>query len=181
MEIKFELDTEKAVKAIVAIAASYGLRQVSEGTKYPQLVFANAIALIAIIAILYGPRPAPKAKKTMMPNANTCLFKEAHDAFLPLEGKPSDDNLLAIWETLLPLLIVIHYDQLNGIHSLTAILTEAVKYEANHGHGAKFVRAARLPLYNKTIANDATTVICVHVEATHKSQLDDYASYEVAK
>ncbi len=62
MEIKFELDTEKAAKATVAIAASYGLRQVSEGTNYPQIAFANAITIIAIIAILYGPRPAPKAK-----------------------------------------------------------------------------------------------------------------------
>jgi hypothetical protein len=62
MEIKFKLDTEKAAKATVAIAASYGLGQVSEGTKYPQLAFANAIALIAIIAILYGPFPVPKAK-----------------------------------------------------------------------------------------------------------------------
>jgi hypothetical protein len=35
MEIKFELDTEKAAKATIAIAASYGLGQVSEGTKYP--------------------------------------------------------------------------------------------------------------------------------------------------
>jgi hypothetical protein len=61
-EIKFELDTEKAVKAAIAIAASYGLGRVSEGTDYPQIAFAKVIALIAIIAILYGPRPAPKAK-----------------------------------------------------------------------------------------------------------------------
>jgi hypothetical protein len=62
MEIKFDLATEKAAKATVAIAASYGLGQLSEGTEYPQLAFANAIALIAIIAILYGPCPVPKAK-----------------------------------------------------------------------------------------------------------------------
>ncbi len=62
MEIKFKLDMEKAAKATIAITASYRLRQVSEGTKYPQLAFANAIALIAIIAILYAPHPAPKAK-----------------------------------------------------------------------------------------------------------------------
>ncbi len=62
MEIKFDLDTEKAAKATVSIAAPYGLRQVSEGTKYPQLAFVNAIALISIIAILYGPCLAPKAK-----------------------------------------------------------------------------------------------------------------------
>jgi hypothetical protein len=53
MEIKFKLDTEKATKAIIAIVTSYGLGRVC--TKYPQLAFANAIALIAIISILYGP------------------------------------------------------------------------------------------------------------------------------
>ncbi len=62
MEIKFKLDTEKPAQATIAVAASYGLRQVSEGTENPQLAFANAIALIAIIAILYGPHLAPKAK-----------------------------------------------------------------------------------------------------------------------
>ncbi len=62
MEIKFKSDMEKAAKATIAIASSYGPRQVSKGTKYPQLAFANAIALIAIIAILYGPCLAPKAK-----------------------------------------------------------------------------------------------------------------------
>jgi hypothetical protein len=63
MEIKFELETEKAAKATIAITASYGLGQVSKGTEYPQLTFANSIALIALFAILYGPRPAPQASK----------------------------------------------------------------------------------------------------------------------
>jgi hypothetical protein len=62
MGIKLKLDMEKAAKATIAIAASYGLGQVSEGTDYPQIAFANMIALIAIIKILYGPRLAPKAK-----------------------------------------------------------------------------------------------------------------------
>ena len=62
----------------------------------------------------------------MTPDAITCLFKEAHDSFPPLEGKASNNELLAIWETLLPLLLVIAYNQLNGVHSLMAILTKAV-------------------------------------------------------
>jgi hypothetical protein len=70
MEIKFELDTDKAVRATVAITASYGLGQVSKGTEYPQLAFANTIALIIIIAILYGTRPAPLVRK------NTPLARE---------------------------------------------------------------------------------------------------------
>jgi hypothetical protein len=62
MEIKFELDTDKAVRATIAIAASYALGRVSEGTEYPQLTFANSIALIVIIAIFYSNHPAPLAK-----------------------------------------------------------------------------------------------------------------------
>ena len=76
--------------------------------------------------------------------------------------------------------MVIPYDQLNGIHSLTAILTEAAKYEAEHGN-AKFIRHARLPLYDKNIANNAMTVVRVCAEAAHKSRLDDYASYKAAE
>jgi hypothetical protein len=60
MEIKLELDTEKTAKATVTIACAYGLCRVSEATVSPQLTAANGIALIVIIAILYGPRPAPK-------------------------------------------------------------------------------------------------------------------------
>ncbi len=60
MEIKLELNTEKTAKAAVAIATAYGLCRVSKATEFPQLAAANALALIVIIAILYGPRPAPK-------------------------------------------------------------------------------------------------------------------------
>ena len=111
----------------------------------------------------------------MTPDAITRLFKEAYDTFPPLEGKPTDDDLLAIREMLLPLLMVILYNQLNGLHSLTAILMEAAKYEAEHWN-AKFVRPVCLPLYDENIANDATTVVRVRAEAAHKSRLDDYAS-----
>jgi hypothetical protein len=98
----------------------------------------------------------------------------------PSEGKPTNNNLLAIRETLLPLLLVIPYDQLLGVHSITAILPEAAKYKADHG-STKFIRPSRLPLYNKNIADDATTVVRVRAKAAHKSCLDNYASYKAAK
>ena len=60
MEIKLKLDTKKTAKATVAIACAYGLAHVSEASESPQLTAANALALIITIAILYGPRPAPK-------------------------------------------------------------------------------------------------------------------------
>jgi hypothetical protein len=63
IEIKFELDTDKAARATVTIAASYALRRVSEGTEYPQLTFANFVALIISIAVFYSNHPAPLAKR----------------------------------------------------------------------------------------------------------------------
>jgi hypothetical protein len=60
MEINLELDTKKITKAAVAIAAAYGLCRVSEGTKSNQLAAANALALIVIVAIIYGPRLVPR-------------------------------------------------------------------------------------------------------------------------
>jgi len=60
MAIKLELDTEKTPKATLAIACSYGLALVSKASKSPQLAAANALALIIIAEILYGPRPTPK-------------------------------------------------------------------------------------------------------------------------
>ena len=116
----------------------------------------------------------------MTPTEITLLFKEAQDAFLPLEGKPTDDDLLLIRETLLPILMEIPYDQVGGIHSLTAIITDAVRYAADHG-GNAFTRPSRLPLYDTTIPDDATTVVRVRSEAAHKALLDDYAVYEAAE
>ncbi len=116
----------------------------------------------------------------MVPNAITLLFKEARDAFPPLEGKPTNDNLLSIREMLLPILMEIPYDQLWGVYSLTAIITDGVRYAADHG-GNAFRRPACLPLYDNNITDDATTVIRIRAEAAHKAHLDDYASFEAAK
>ena len=113
-------------------------------------------------------------------NAITPLFKEAWDAFPPLEGRPTDNDILAIQETLLPILMEIPYDLLRGVHSLTAIITDGVRYAADHG-GNAFKPPARLPLYDSSIADDATTLVRVRAEAAHKARLDDYASFEVAK
>jgi hypothetical protein len=52
MEIKFELDTKKATRAAVAIAAVYPICHVSKHSDSPQLAASNAITLIVIIAIL---------------------------------------------------------------------------------------------------------------------------------
>jgi hypothetical protein len=76
--------------------------------------------------------------------------------------------------------MVVQYDQLLGVHSLVTILAEAANYKADHG-GSRFVRPSYLPLYDRNIADDTTTVVRVCAKAAHKSRLDDYASYKAAE
>jgi hypothetical protein len=116
----------------------------------------------------------------MTSNAITLLFKEACDTFPPIEGKPTDNNLQSIRKKILPILMEIPYNQLRGTHSLVGILTNATRYAANHG-GATFLRPLCLPLYDATIANNATTVICIRAEAAYQAKLNNYASFNAAK
>jgi hypothetical protein len=116
----------------------------------------------------------------MMLDAITLLFKEARDTFPPIKGKPSNNDLLLVRETLLPILMEIPFDQLRGVHSLTAILMDPTRHAADHG-GATFVRPIHLPLYNSSIANNATRVIRIRAESAHQARLNDYASYKVAE
>jgi hypothetical protein len=120
----------------------------------------------------------------MQPDAVTLLFKdlfkEAFHVFPPIAGKPTDDDLLSIREVLLPILMIIPFDTVGGINSLTALLTDPAKYASAHG-GMPFVRPARLPLYDGTIPNDVSTVVRVKAESAHKSKLKDFANYETAE
>ncbi len=104
----------------------------------------------------------------MMPNGITLLFKEARDTFPPIKGNPSDNNLLLVRKTLLPILMEIPSNQLGRTHSLTAILMDPTRYAADHG-GTTFVCPICLPLYNNSIADDATAVICIHTELSHQA------------
>jgi hypothetical protein len=116
----------------------------------------------------------------MTPDAIMLLFKEARKAFPPFKRKPTDSNLTAIRETLLPILMEISYNHLGGVHSLMAILTDPLRYTANHGSAA-FKRPACLLLYDKNIADNATTIVRVRAESAHCACLADYASYKAAE
>ena len=59
----------------------------------------------------------------MKAEAITLLLKEASNAFPPIDGKPTNDDLLAIQEVLLPILMMIPYNQLTVVHSLTGLIT----------------------------------------------------------
>jgi hypothetical protein len=98
----------------------------------------------------------------------------------PSRGSPQTMIYSQSAKKLLHILMEIPYDQLGGTHSLVGILTDATRYAANHG-SATFVCPLRLPLYDATIADNATTVVCICAESAHQAKLDNYASFEAAK
>ncbi len=61
-----------------------------------------------------------------------------------------------------------------------SLITDDVRYAAEHG-GNSFKRPIRLLIYNTSIKDNATMVVCVCTEAAHKARLDNYASFEAAK
>jgi hypothetical protein len=63
MELKFELDTALTVKCISAVASAIGFTKVSIALENAQLAIANALALLAVIFVLFGQRYAPKKKE----------------------------------------------------------------------------------------------------------------------
>ncbi len=85
----------------------------------------------------------------MRPDAVTLLFKEAFDIFPPLEGKPMDDDLLAIREALLPILMVIPFNAVGGVHSLTALLMDEAKRQVLQGD-----RAVRPPVRKRDVGSE---------------------------
>ena len=69
----------------------------------------------------------------MMPGAITLLlFKEAFETFPTSDGELSCDDPFATQETLMPpLMVLIPYNLLLGIHSLRGILVDLAKYNCS--------------------------------------------------
>ncbi len=59
-------------------------------------------------------------------------------------------------------------------------MPDTASYAADHGSNV-FKCPVCLPIYDGSIANNATTVIRIHAEWAHKARLDNYASFEAAK
>ena len=60
IELKFELNPALTVKCISAVACALDFTKVSIALKNAHLAIANALALLAIIFVLFGQCPAPK-------------------------------------------------------------------------------------------------------------------------
>jgi hypothetical protein len=116
----------------------------------------------------------------MTPKAIASALAAAQALFLPIDGLPSDDNLIRLSEAISPILLKATYDSINGIHNLWGLVASADCYL--HHYGAPFVRPATRPAcYDPAITAEASRVDPVCSKTTWSALLQDYKAYKAAE
>jgi hypothetical protein len=77
----------------------------------------------------------------MTPKAITSALTAAQALFLPINGQPSNNNLVRLLDAILPILLKATYYHVNGLHNLWGLVSSADCYL--HHYGAPFVCPAR--------------------------------------
>jgi hypothetical protein len=116
----------------------------------------------------------------MTPKIITSALTAAQVLFLPIDGQPSDNNLVCLSDTILPILLKATYSRINGVHNLWSLVASADHYF--HHYGTIFVRPVTRPAcYDPTINAEASCVNRVRAETAWAALLQDYKAYEAAE
>ena len=99
---------------------------------------------------------------------NRAKFADVLEKFEPIDGQPSNTDLMQIQEVVAPLLLQIPYNKTGGANNLIDLIRLVVAYTTRYR--AEFVEPTRVGAYDATIDNDATAVSRVRTEAVHKSK-----------
>jgi regulator of replication initiation timing len=115
----------------------------------------------------------------MSPEEIVTKFAEALEQFEAIVGQPTDSDLTRAREVLIQILIIIPFDEANAVHNLVGLIEDDANYKASYG--ASFVRPTKLPIYDKSIADDAKAVVRARMEAEHRAKRADYTTCETAE
>jgi hypothetical protein len=61
----------------------------------------------------------------MTPEAITSALAAAQALFLPINGQPSNEDLVHFSDAILPILLKATYDRVNGVHNLWGLVASA--------------------------------------------------------
>jgi hypothetical protein len=116
----------------------------------------------------------------MTPEVINSTLAAAQALFLPINGQPSNDNLVCLSDAILPILLKAIYDCINGIHNLWGLVASADCYL--HHYGAPFVHPATHPAcYDPAITAEASRVNRVCAKTAWAALLQDYKAYKAAE
>jgi hypothetical protein len=116
----------------------------------------------------------------MTPKVITSALAAAQVLFLPINGQPSDNNLIRLSDAILPILLKATCDRVNGIHNLWGLVASVDCYL--HHYGAPFVRPATHPAcYDPAITAEASCVNRVCTKTAWVALIQDYGAYKAAE
>ncbi len=116
----------------------------------------------------------------MTSKAITSALAAAQALFLPIDGQPSNNNLIHLSDTILPILLKATYNHVNGIHNLWGLVASADCYP--HDYGAPFVcPATRLACYDTAMNAGASCIDCICTKTSWAALLQDYKAYKAAE
>jgi hypothetical protein len=116
----------------------------------------------------------------MTPKAITSALAAAQVLFLPINGQPSNDDLVHLSDAILPFLLKATYGCVNGVHNLWGLVASADHYL--HHYGPPFVcPATRLACYDPAINTEASCVDRVSAKTAWAALLQDYKAYKAAE
>jgi hypothetical protein len=127
-----------------------------------------------------GNPPQIPLPSTMTPEAITSALAAAQALFLPIDGQPSDNNLIRLSDAILPILLKATYDRINGVHNLWGLVASTDCYL--HHYGTPFVcPATHLACYYPAITAEASPVDRVCAKTAWATLLQDYKAYKAAE
>jgi hypothetical protein len=93
----------------------------------------------------------------MAPKAITSALAAAQALFLPINGQPSNDDLVRLSDAILPILLKATYNRINGIHNLWGLVASMDCFL--HHYGTPFIcPATHLACYDPAINAKASCV-----------------------
>jgi hypothetical protein len=116
----------------------------------------------------------------MNPKVITSALAAAQALFLPINGQPSDNDLVHLSEAILPILLKATYNCVNGIHNLWRLVASADWYL--HHYGAPFVCPATCSAcYDPAINVEASRVDRICAKTAWATLLQDYKAYKATE
>ena len=114
------------------------------------------------------------------PSEITANFVEAYEAFIVIEGQPTDLDVNWIFEALSRIRYPIKYNETDAVHNLIGIIQDDKTYTTKHG--TSFPRPKRPKIFDKTINGLLLVTIATQKkEAAHASLRTDWAVYNAAE
>jgi hypothetical protein len=109
---------------------------------------------------------------TMTPKAITSAHTAAQALFLPIDGHPSNNDLVRISDAISPILLKATYNHINDIHNLWGLVASVYRYV--HHYSAPFVRlATHLVCYDPEINAKASRVDCICAKTARAALIQD--------